>query len=118
VWQVNLKEPDLERFPLYAETTQLVVDLTPGEVLYLPPFWLHHVTALHSSVSVNSWCPGTLYRAGEELRLLAEGLIQPSWPEHVRTLALKAILDLLLKELRRPDLVTGRKFLHSACVRP
>jgi hypothetical protein len=28
------------------------VDLAPGDVLYLPPFWFHHVTALDLSISV------------------------------------------------------------------
>lgn len=33
----------------------VVVDLGPGDVLYLPPFWFHRVTALTTSISVNVW---------------------------------------------------------------
>lgn len=33
------------------------VTLNPGDVLYLPPFWLHRVTSLDVSISVNAWCP-------------------------------------------------------------
>lgn len=29
--------------------------MEPGDVLYLPPYWLHHVTALDLSISVNVW---------------------------------------------------------------
>ena len=29
--------------------------MAPGDVLYLPPLWLHHVTAEDASVSVNVW---------------------------------------------------------------
>lgn len=31
------------------------VTLTKGDVLYLPPFWLHHVTNLNAGISVNVW---------------------------------------------------------------
>lgn len=31
------------------------VALRPGEVLYIPPFWLHRVEATNMSVSVSSW---------------------------------------------------------------
>jgi hypothetical protein len=41
-----------QRVPVLYEVT-----LNPGDVLYLPPFWLHRVTALDVSISVNAWCP-------------------------------------------------------------
>lgn len=31
------------------------VTLAPGDLLYLPPLWFHHVTALEDSISVNVW---------------------------------------------------------------
>jgi hypothetical protein len=33
----------------------LYVDLSPGDLLYIPPFWLHEVVSLEVSVSVNVW---------------------------------------------------------------
>lgn len=32
-----------------------MVDLAPGDVLYIPPYWFHEVTSLDSSISVNVW---------------------------------------------------------------
>ena len=34
--------------------------LQPGEVLYIPPWWLHRVEAVNESVSVSSWFEDTL----------------------------------------------------------
>jgi hypothetical protein len=31
------------------------VTLKAGDILYLPPFWFHHVTNLDAGVSVNTW---------------------------------------------------------------
>eukprot|EP00602_Paraphysomonas_sp_CaronLab_P010169 CAMPEP_0185029954 /NCGR_PEP_ID=MMETSP1103-20130426/16600_1 /TAXON_ID=36769 /ORGANISM="Paraphysomonas bandaiensis, Strain Caron Lab Isolate" /LENGTH=385 /DNA_ID=CAMNT_0027564887 /DNA_START=420 /DNA_END=1577 /DNA_ORIENTATION=+ len=35
------------------------VFLRPGELLYIPPFWIHEVTTVMSSVSVNVWTDTT-----------------------------------------------------------
>lgn len=32
-----------------------VIDLAPGDVLYIPPYWWHHTLALSPSVGVNFW---------------------------------------------------------------
>lgn len=49
------------KFPLWrpteTERKTLQVDLNEGDVLYIPPFWFHHVSALEPSISVNTWCP-------------------------------------------------------------
>jgi hypothetical protein len=54
---VNFSKIDFKRFPLLAKEQipmQLAV-LEPGDVLFLPPFWLHRVTALTHSMSMNVW---------------------------------------------------------------
>jgi hypothetical protein len=34
------------------------IDLEPGDLLYLPPYWAHRVTSLTPSIAVNVWSPG------------------------------------------------------------
>lgn len=32
------------------------VDLIPGDLLFIPAFWIHRVTSLEQTISVNFWC--------------------------------------------------------------
>ncbi len=48
---VDPERPDLQRFPRYADVVTREVTLQPGEMLFLPVGWWHHVRAL--SVSIN-----------------------------------------------------------------
>ena len=42
----------------------LVAELEPGDVLYNPPFWLHHVRAASNfSASISIWTPSAEARA-------------------------------------------------------
>ena len=50
--------PDLARYPRFAEAQRhaLVADLAPGDALYIPPMWWHHVQATAPlNVLVNYW---------------------------------------------------------------
>ncbi|MCP3104459.1 cupin-like domain-containing protein [Myxococcus sp. K15C18031901] len=49
---VDAERPDLERFPLYAETHQVEAVLEPGELVFIPVGWWHWVRALDVSASV------------------------------------------------------------------
>jgi hypothetical protein len=53
--RVNIDQPDLERFPAYAQATPVVVDLHAGEILFLPAFWWHHVVSSGENIAVNFW---------------------------------------------------------------
>jgi hypothetical protein len=47
---------DLKEFPLASRLRGLEVVLQPGDLLYIPPLWWHHVTAIADvSLSVNVW---------------------------------------------------------------
>ena len=51
-------EPDLERFPLAAEALRhaLVAELAPGDAIFIPHMWWHHVRSLDPlSILVNYW---------------------------------------------------------------
>jgi hypothetical protein len=55
---LNIEQPvDLNRFPLFESVRGLEVTLSPGDFLYIPAFWFHHVQALDHSVSVSMYTP-------------------------------------------------------------
>ncbi|UVW28935.1 cupin-like domain-containing protein [Massilia sp. H6] len=55
---VDFLAPDLVRFPRFAQAMEqaLSADLEPGDALFIPSMWWHHVQALDSfNVLVNYW---------------------------------------------------------------
>ncbi len=52
--KVDVFNPDLEKFPLYAKTNPVEVILEPEEILYIPPNWWHHVKNLEDSIALGS----------------------------------------------------------------
>ncbi|MGE0711959.1 MAG: cupin-like domain-containing protein [Planctomycetota bacterium] len=68
--QVDLRDPDLERFPDLARVTPLEVVLEPGDALFLPLAWWHWVEGLSVSISLsftNFALPNSYPRAAEPL---------------------------------------------------
>ncbi|XP_041940615.1 HSPB1-associated protein 1 homolog isoform X1 [Alosa sapidissima] len=54
--QVNVPQPDLDRFPAFRRARAHVVTLQPGQVLLVPRHWWHYVESVDSvTVSINSW---------------------------------------------------------------
>lgn len=52
---VDVEKPDLHKYPKFALAQKYVVEVSPGQMLFLPPFWWHHVESLSISISVNQW---------------------------------------------------------------
>ncbi|GGY37911.1 cupin-like domain-containing protein [Parvularcula lutaonensis] len=55
---VDFADPDLERFPRFAEAMKhaQVAELEPGDALFIPSMWWHHVEATEGfNVLVNYW---------------------------------------------------------------
>ncbi len=52
---VDPERPDLERFPAFSRARPLTCEVSPGDLLYLPPFFWHHVRTLEASISVSFW---------------------------------------------------------------
>jgi hypothetical protein len=55
---VELTAPDLARFPKFAAALAAAVsaELAPGDAIYIPPLWWHHVESLETfNVLVNYW---------------------------------------------------------------
>jgi hypothetical protein len=58
---VSFREPDFERFPRFreAQAHSRVADLGPGDAIYIPPLWWHHVESLEPlNALVNYWWMG------------------------------------------------------------
>uniref|UniRef100_A0A673V2A2 Bifunctional peptidase and arginyl-hydroxylase JMJD5 n=2 Tax=Suricata suricatta TaxID=37032 RepID=A0A673V2A2_SURSU len=53
--QVDVENPDLEKFPKFAEAPFLSCVLSPGEILFIPVKYWHYVRALDLSFSVSFW---------------------------------------------------------------
>ena len=55
---VDLRQPDLERYPLFAEALQHAqsAELGPGDALFIPSMWWHHVEGLEPlNILINYW---------------------------------------------------------------
>ncbi len=64
---VSLETPDLERYPRFARALDHaeVADLGPGDALYIPAMWWHHVQSFGAlNVLVNYWWSQADARAG------------------------------------------------------
>ena len=51
--KVDCENPDYEKYPLFKDATTIELQLEPGEVLFLPVGWWHHVRALDISISLS-----------------------------------------------------------------
>lgn len=53
--QVNINQPDLQKFPKFSEITPLEVITNPGEILFLPSGWWHSPVGIGTNIAVNFW---------------------------------------------------------------
>ncbi|HET6145791.1 MAG TPA: cupin-like domain-containing protein [Candidatus Acidoferrales bacterium] len=51
--KVNVDGPDFETFPLLRNATAYECILAPGELLFIPHHWWHHVVSLEKTITVN-----------------------------------------------------------------
>jgi hypothetical protein len=78
VW---LHNPDFTRFPRFRDALAAAVsaDLGPGDALYIPPLWWHHVESLESfNLLVNYWWhanPGTAVGADSGFDTLIHAML-------------------------------------------
>jgi hypothetical protein len=55
---VSLRDPDFTRYPRFREALAAAqtAELAPGDAIFIPPLWWHHVESLDSfNVLVNYW---------------------------------------------------------------
>lgn len=53
--RTDVERPDFTRFPKMRALEPLVADLEPGDAIYIPRRWWHHVRTLEASASINYW---------------------------------------------------------------
>ncbi|GJJ69726.1 hypothetical protein EMPS_02074 [Entomortierella parvispora] len=53
--QVEVEQPDLTKFPLFASAEYVEAVLEAGELLYIPLQWWHYIRSLSTSFSVSFW---------------------------------------------------------------
>jgi hypothetical protein len=59
---VSLRNPDFERFPRFRQALDAAqsAELEPGDALFIPPVWWHHVESLERfNILVNYWWQGS-----------------------------------------------------------
>lgn len=87
---VDLRSPDLERFPDLAKATPVEFVLGPGEIAYIPRKWPHFAVALEPSVSVSLNAHSRAPRAPSSLALTCSlsspsPCHPPAQPTHILT---------------------------------
>jgi hypothetical protein len=70
--QVDLDAPDLRRHPKSARAEIWECELKPGDALFIPRGWWHHITAEDISISINCW-HGETFSGLDHLRLFLAG---------------------------------------------
>lgn len=67
--EINLENIDYDRYPLYRNVEPYEVILHPGEMLFIPVGWWHHVKSLDVAVSVTflDFCVPNNYPAASQL---------------------------------------------------
>ena len=104
---VPLKAPDLERFPRFREALAAArtAELEPGDAIYIPTLWWHHVEALSAfNVLVNYWWEDPSRFAGGAFEAMVHGIMAVSYLPPERRRAWRAMFDhYVLRPRRRAD---------------
>ncbi|OBK79199.1 hypothetical protein A5651_24405 [Mycobacterium sp. 1274761.0] len=53
--QINVAQPDLSKFPEWARADRALLELRPGDMLFIPRFWWHAVFGIEPNLSINYW---------------------------------------------------------------
>jgi hypothetical protein len=98
---VHLEAPDLDRYPRFAEAVRhgLSAELEPGDAMYIPTAWWHHVRSLDRlNVLVNYWWRDMPPEVGTPFAVLLHGLLAVRHLPAPQRAAWKAIFDHYLFE--------------------
>jgi lysine-specific demethylase 8 len=71
--QVDLDSPDLNRHPRCARAEVWSCDLCPGDALFMPRGWWHHIRSEEVSMSINCWHGESLTELERAKRFFGSG---------------------------------------------
>ncbi len=75
---VSIHEPDLEKYPRFAQALEAaeVAELQPGDAIYIPSLWWHHVDSLQPfNILLNYWWDDAPADAGSPFEAMAHGIL-------------------------------------------
>ena len=75
---VDFHNPDLERFPRFPQAMEhaLVVDMAPGDAIFIPSMWWHHVESLGNfNILLNYWWRKSPAYMGPPVEVLLHALL-------------------------------------------
>lgn len=53
--QVNVASPDLTQFPAWAQADRALIELNPGDMLFIPTYWWHAAWGIDQNMSISYW---------------------------------------------------------------
>ena len=86
---VDIDAPDLVAHPDFRKSRALTFTVAPGELLFLPAYWWHHVTSVSVSISLNFWWPPDFQQH------LTTNAVRQLWVDYERD-RLRAVKEALL----------------------
>ncbi len=93
---VPVHEPDYDRFPRFREAmaAAMVAELEPGDAIYVPTLWWHHVDALSAfNILVNYWWDDAPADAGSPFEAMAHAILTVSHLPEARRGAWRGMFD-------------------------
>ena len=87
----------------------LRIRLNEGDVIYVPPFWLHRATCRDSCISTNVWVASQPMRRMEEIKAMPLPF-EGGWPLPTRYAAVLAFLRAMLRHVHAAEASLSRAY--------
>ncbi len=75
---VDFRDPDYEKYPMFREAEKhgMVAELEPGDALFIPSMWMHHVEGLNDfNILINYWWDDAPTYTGSAMNVLYHALL-------------------------------------------
>eukprot|EP01090_Pellita_catalonica_P002363 TRINITY_DN11956_c0_g2_i1.p1 TRINITY_DN11956_c0_g2~~TRINITY_DN11956_c0_g2_i1.p1 ORF type:complete len:215 (+),score=12.19 TRINITY_DN11956_c0_g2_i1:48-692(+) len=120
--QVNVLTPNSTLFPLYhknAKNGAIQIQLDAGDLLFVPPFWMHSVRSESASVSLSVLSPSPVevsqqYLNSKEIRLPRRNRLEATM-YYIQMLAANVITQTAFKKILRTGLARFSYIGNQIC---